>query len=59
MVADLLHTLQILSESGIDNVGVNLRVGAILDAPLSVQEPLWNSVIYIHQIPMAVLALHF
>ena len=45
MVADLLHTLQIFSESGIYHVGVNLRPGAILDAPLSVQEPLWNSVI--------------
>ena len=45
MVADLLHTLQIFSQSGGDHVGVNLRPGAILDAPLSVQEPLWNSVI--------------
>ena len=46
VIADLLHTLQILSESRIDNVGVNLGPGAIFDAPLSVQEPLWNSVIY-------------
>ena len=45
MVSDLFHALQIFSESGIDHVGVNLGPGAIFDAPLSVQEPLWNSVI--------------
>ena len=45
MVANLLHALKIFSESSVDHVGVDLGPGAILDAPLSVQEPLWNSVI--------------
>jgi len=47
MLADLLHALKIFSESGVDHVGVDLRVGSILDASLSVQEPLGNSVLYI------------
>ena len=46
VVAELLHALEILSESGIDHVGVKLSVGSLLDAPLSVQEPFWNSVVY-------------
>ena len=45
VVANLLHALQILSESGIDHVGVELRVGSVFNAPLSVQEPFWNSVV--------------
>jgi len=45
MVADLLHTLKILSESGIDDVGVDLGVGSVLNAPLSVQEPFWDSIV--------------
>lgn len=45
VLADLLHALEILSESSINDVGVHLGPGAVFDAPLSVQEPLWNSVI--------------
>ena len=45
MVSDLFHALQIFSESGIDHVGVELRVGSVFNAPLSVQEPFWNSVV--------------
>ena len=45
VVANLLHALQIFSESGIDHVGVELGVGSVLNAPLSVQEPFWNSVV--------------
>ena len=45
MLADLLHALKIFSESGVNDVGNQLTVGTILDAPLSVQEPLWNAVI--------------
>ena len=46
VLADLLHALEIFSESGVDVVGNQLTVGTILDAPLSVQEPLWNAVFY-------------
>ena len=49
MVTDLLHSLEILSESGIDHVRINLAVSSVLDASLSVQEPLWDSVLYIYQ----------
>ena len=45
MVADLLHALEIFSESGINNVRVNLAVASVLDASLSVQEPLGDSVL--------------
>lgn len=45
VLAHLLHTLQIFSESSIDNVGDDLRVSSVLNAPLSVQEPQWNSVV--------------
>ena len=45
MVAELLHALKILSEPGIDDVGVNLRVGSVLNASLSVQEPFWDVVL--------------
>ena len=45
MVANFLHALQIFSESGVDHVGVELRIGSVFNAPLSVQEPLWNSVV--------------
>ena len=45
MLACSLHALQVLSEFSINHVRVCLRPGAVLDAPLSVQEPLWNSVI--------------
>jgi len=49
MLADLLHALKIFSESGVNDVGNQLSVGSILDATLSVQEPLWNAVIYNHE----------
>ena len=45
MLADLLHSLKIFSESGVDNVGINLTVCSVLNTSLSVQEPLWNSVL--------------
>ena len=45
MVADLLHALEILSKSGINNVRVNLAVGSVLDASLSVEEPLGDAVL--------------
>ena len=45
MVSDLFHALQIFSESGIDHVSIELTVGSVLDTPLSVQEPFWNSVL--------------
>lgn len=45
VVAELLHALEILSESGVDDVGVALRVGSVLNASLSVQEPFWDSVV--------------
>ena len=45
MLAELLHALEIFSESGIDHVRVHLGVGAVLDASLSVQEPLGDTVI--------------
>ena len=45
MVAEFLHALKIFSESSVDHVGVDLGVGAILDASLSVQEPLGDTVI--------------
>ena len=46
VVAELLHALEILSESGINHVGVELGVGSVLNAPLSVQEPFRDSVVY-------------
>lgn len=45
MFADLLHTLKILSESSVNDVGINLTVCSVLNASLSVQEPLWDSVL--------------
>ena len=48
MFADLLHTLKILSESSVNDVGINLTVCSVLNASLSVQEPLWDSVLYGH-----------
>ena len=45
MLADLLHALNIFSESGINDVGVKLRVGTVLDTSLSVKEPLGDGVI--------------
>jgi len=45
VLADLLHALQVFSESGVDHVGVQLAPGAVLDAALSVQEPLGDVVV--------------
>ena len=45
VVSELLHALEILSESGIDDVSVDLGVGSVLDASLSVQEPFGDSVV--------------
>ena len=45
VLTDLLHALQVFSESGINHVGNQLTVCAILDASLSVQEPLWNTIV--------------
>ena len=45
VLADLLHALEILSQSGVNDVGDNLGVSSVLNAPLSVQEPQWNSVV--------------
>lgn len=44
MFADLLHALQVFSESGVNHVGDQLTPSTILDASLSVKEPLWNAV---------------
>ena len=41
----LLHALEILTESGVDHVGDQLGVGAVLDAALSVEEPRWDAVL--------------
>ena len=45
MVANSLHAFEILSESGVNDVRVNLGIGSVLNASLSVQEPFWNSVV--------------
>lgn len=45
MSADLLEALEIVTELGVNSVGENLRVLAINDIALSVQEPRWNLVL--------------
>ena len=45
VLADLLHALLIFSESSVNDVGVNLGPGTVLDASLSVQEPLGDTVL--------------
>ena len=45
VLTDLLHALQVFSESSVDHVGDQLRPGTILDASLSVEEPFGNAVI--------------
>ncbi len=45
VLAGLLHSLEILTETGINHVGNQLGVGAILDALLSIEEPLGNTVV--------------
>jgi len=46
MLANLLHALLVFSESGINHVRVHLRPGAVLNASLSVQEPLGDTIFY-------------
>ena len=43
--SDLLHSLQVLSELGVDTVGDELRPVAFADVSLSVEEPLGNVVV--------------
>jgi hypothetical protein len=43
--AHFLHTFKILTESGITDVGNELRVGSVLDTSLSVKEPLGDTVV--------------
>ena len=45
VLAGLLHALEILTETGVDDVGNELGVGTITDATLSVEEPLGDSVL--------------
>lgn len=42
---DLLQTLQILTKLGVDTVGQNLRVLAIDDITLTIEEPGWDLVL--------------
>ena len=44
MLAGLLHAFKIFTESGVNHVGDQLRVGAVLKASLSVEEPGWDTV---------------
>ena len=44
VLAGLLHALKIFSESGVNHVGNELTVRTILDASLSVEEPLGHTV---------------
>jgi len=41
----LLHALEILTESCVDHVGNKLGVGTVLDASLSVEEPLGDAMV--------------
>ena len=43
--ANLLHALQVFSETSVNHVGDQLGPSAILDAPLPVEEPLRNVVL--------------
>ena len=45
VLAGLLHALEILTESGVHHVGDKLGVGTVLEAALSVQEPVWDAVL--------------
>ncbi len=45
MGADLLKTFQVLTEFVVKSVGCYLRVFAILNVLLSIQEPIWNLVV--------------
>jgi len=43
--ADLLQALQVLAELGVDTVGEDLRVLAVDNVALTVEEPLWCSLL--------------
>ena len=43
--AHLLHSLEILTESGVASVANQLREGSVLDAALSVKEPFGDAVV--------------
>ena len=45
MLASLLHALNVLTETGVHVVGDELAPGAVLDAALSVEEPLGEAVL--------------
>lgn len=43
--SDLLHSLEILSQLGVEGVGDELRPGAVFDVSLSVQEELGDVIV--------------
>ena len=45
MSTDLLQAFQIITELGVDTVGENLRVLAIDDIALTIEEPGWDLVL--------------
>ena len=45
VLAGLLHALNVLTETGVNVVGDELAPGAVLDAALSVEEPLGEAVL--------------
>ena len=45
MSTDLLQTLEIVTELGVDTVGENLRVFTIDDIALTIEEPSWDLVL--------------
>ena len=45
VLAGLLHSLKIFTETGVNHVGNELGVGAVLKASLSVEEPLGDTVL--------------
>ena len=45
MEAHLLHAFEILTETGVANIGDELGERSILDATLSVKEPLGDAVV--------------
>ena len=46
VASDLLHSLEIVSELGVQTVGDKLTPVAVSDVSLSVKEPLGNVVVY-------------
>jgi len=43
--ADLLETLEVLADLAVEGVGHDLRVLAVLDVLLSIEEPVWDLVL--------------